>query len=215
MARPTPSLPTPDMLISLLDQSLRTLFAPAHASRPNPATDCPQEALSDEDRQRAAALMRVNHSGEIAAQALYEGQALVIRDPGHRDLLRRAAREETDHLAWTQARITELGGRRSALNPLWYGGGLAMGVVSGLFGDRWNLGFLAETERQVEEHLDSHLHNLPAGDAKSRAIVAQMKQDESGHATRARRAGAAELPVPVRFAMRCSGRVLTGLSRLF
>lgn len=214
MRRTAPPLPTPDRLISLLDRSLRTLFAPAHAGRPNPAEDCPQEALSDADRHCAAALMRVNHSGEIAAQALYEGQALVVRDEGLHDLLRRAAREETDHLAWTETRIAELGGRKSVFNPLWYGGGLTMGIVSGLFGDRWNLGFLAETERQVETHLDSHLQRLPAGDAKSRAIVTQMKQDEVGHATNARRAGAAELPAPVRFAMRCSGRLLTGLSRL-
>lgn len=210
-----PGLSGPDRIISLLDQTLRTLFAPAHASRPNPASDCPQEALSDAERSASAGLMRVNHSGEIAAQALYEGQALVARDPSLRDLLQRAAREESDHLAWTASRIDELGGRRSLLNPLWYSGGLAMGVVFGLVGDRWNLGFLAETERQVETHLDSHLQQLPASDAKSRAIVEQMKQDEAGHATSARRAGAAELPAPIQFAMRCSGRVLTGLSRLF
>lgn len=213
--RPAPELPGVDQIIGVLDQTLRTLFAPARAGRPNPAADCPQEALSDSERHQAAALMRVNHSGEIAAQALYEGQALVARDPYLRGLLRRAALEETDHLAWTESRIDELGGRKSLLNPLWYGGGLAMGILSGLAGDRWNLGFLAETERQVETHLDSHLQRLPATDAKSRAIVEQMKQDEAGHATSARQAGAADLPAPVRFAMRFSGRVLTGLSRLF
>lgn len=209
-----PPLPDVDQLISLVDQSLRTLFATPRGNRPNPAQDCPQEPLSDTERQLSASLMRVNHSGEIAAQALYEGQALVVRDPGLRDMLKRAALEETDHLAWTQTRISELGGRTSLLNPLWYGGGLAMGVAFGLVGDRWNLGFLAETERQVEAHLESHHGKLPAADAKSHAIVEQMKTDEAQHATAARRAGAAELPAPVRAAMRGAGRVLTGLSRL-
>lgn len=212
---PLPDLPGPDRLIALLDQSLRTLFASAHANRPNPATDCPQDALGDAERRQSAALMRVNHSGEIAAQALYEGQALVARDAALRGMLQKAAQEEMDHLAWTEHRIEELGGRKSLLNPLWYGGGLTMGVVFGLVGDRWSLGFLAETENQVEAHLESHLQKLPPGDAKSRVIVEQMKTDEIGHATSARRAGGAELPGPLRFAMRCSGRVLTGLSRLF
>jgi len=210
-----PALPDVDRLISLVDQSLRTLFATPRASRLNPALDCPQEALSEAERHLSASLMRVNHSGEIAAQALYEGQALVARDPGIRDMLKRAALEETDHLVWTQSRISELGGRTSLLNPLWYSGGLAMGVAFGLVGDRWNLGFLVETERQVEAHLASHQGKLPAIDAKSHAIVAQMKNDEAQHATAARRAGAAELPAPARAAMRAAGRVLTGLSRLF
>lgn len=210
MTRPSPL----DQVLNVVDQTLRTLFAPARAARPSPAEECVQEALSDQDRQLSASLMRVNHSGEIAAQALYEGQALVARDSTLRNLLQQAAREEADHLAWTERRITELGGRKSALNPLWYGGGVAMGVVSGLLGDRWNLGFLAETERQVESHLELHLKQLPSSDSKSRAILEQMKQDEAGHATAARRSGGEELPRPVRFAMRCSGRVLTGLSRL-
>ncbi|MFN0316812.1 MAG: 2-polyprenyl-3-methyl-6-methoxy-1,4-benzoquinone monooxygenase [Burkholderiales bacterium] len=203
-----------DLALGVLDQALRTLFAPARSARPSPAQDHMQDALPNDERRLSAALMRVNHSGEIAAQALYEGQSLVARDETLRTLLRQAAREEADHLAWTQGRIAELGGRKSVLNPLWYGGGLAMGIASGLLGDRWNLGFLAETERQVEAHLESHLKLLPAADSKSRAVVEQMQRDEAGHATAARRSGGEDLPAPVRVAMRCAGRVLTGLSRL-
>ncbi len=203
-----------DLALGVLDQALRTVFAPARSARPSPAADCLQDALPEHDRRRSAALMRVNHSGEIAAQALYEGQSLVARDETLRALLRQAAREEADHLAWTQARIAELGGRKSLLNPLWYGGGLAMGMVSGLLGDRWNLGFLAETERQVEAHLESHLKVLPHADEKSRVVLEQMQRDEAGHATAARRSGGEDLPRPVRLAMRCAGRVLTSLSRL-
>ncbi|MSQ60809.1 MAG: 2-polyprenyl-3-methyl-6-methoxy-1,4-benzoquinone monooxygenase [Betaproteobacteria bacterium] len=203
-----------DRVLSVLDQALRTLFAPARSARPSPAAELPQDPLPGPDRRRSAALMRVNHSGEIAAQALYEGQSLVARDETLRTLLRQAAREEADHLAWTQARIAELGGRKSILNPLWYGGGLAMGIAFGLLGDRWNLGFLAETERQVETHLESHLKILPASDSKSRAVIEQMQRDEAAHAIAARRSGGEDLPAPVRLAMRCAGRVLTGLSRL-
>ncbi len=203
-----------DRALGALDQALRTLFAPARSARPSPAADRPQDPLPDADRHRSAALMRVNHSGEIAAQALYEGQCVVARVEALRTLLRQAAREEVDHLAWTEARIAELGGHKSLLNPLWYGGGFAMGLASGLLGDRWNLGFLAETERQVESHLESHLKLLPATDEKSRAVLEQMQRDEAGHATAARRSGGKDLPSPVRFAMRCSGRILTGLSRL-
>lgn len=203
-----------DQVLGVLDQTLRTLFAPAHSARQSPAAERPQAAMSDQERRLSADLMRVNHSGEIAAQALYEGQALVARDETLRQLLRQAAREEADHLAWTEGRIAELGGRKSLLNPLWYGAGVAMGVASGLLGDRWNLGFLAETERQVESHLESHLKQLPVSEDKSRAILEQMKQDEASHATAARRSGGEDLPAPVRFAMRCSGRVLTSLSRL-
>lgn len=204
-----------DKALEVLDQGLRTLFAPARGQRPSPADECPQGPLEEPQRRVSADLMRVNHSGEVAAQALYEGQALVARDEALRALLRQAAREESDHLFWTEGRLADLGGRKSLLNPLWYGGGLVMGVASGLLGDRWNLSFLAETERQVEAHLESHLKQLPAADEKSRAILEQMKQDEASHATAARRSGGQDLPAPVRFAMQCSGRVLTQLSRLF
>ena len=147
-------------------------------------------------RDHAAALMRVNHTGEVCAQALYQGQALTARSSVAQAALEHAAREETEHLAWTGQRIEELGGRRSALNPLWYAGSFAIGAAAGLLGDRWNLGFLAETERQVVEHLDGHLHKLPSEDQKSRAIVAEMRMDEARHATTALEHGAADLPLP-------------------
>jgi ubiquinone biosynthesis monooxygenase Coq7 len=156
--------------------------------------------------------MRVNHCGEVCAQALYQGQAVTSRDPEVRDALRRAADEETEHLAWTERRIAELGGRTSLLNPLWYLGSLSIGIAAGLLGDKWNLGFLAETERQVEAHLDSHLELLPVADARSRAIVEQMRQDEINHAEMAVGFGAAELPPPVRLGMRTTAKVMTGLS---
>ena len=154
--------------------------------------------------------MRINHAGEVCAQALYQGQALTAREPGARAALEQAAAEETDHLAWTAQRITELGGRVSYLNPLWYAGSFALGAVAGALGDKWNLGFLAETERQVEGHLGTHLDRLPAQDEKSRAIVDQMKTDEAGHARTAVEHGAAELPEPVKAAMRLGSRVMTG-----
>ncbi len=155
-------------------------------------------------------LMRINHCGEICAQALYQGQALTSRDPAVRDALRVAADEETEHLAWTEQRIAELGGRKSLLNPLWYAGSLSLGVFAGLLGDQWNLGFLAETERQVEAHLDSHLSMLPAQDGRSRAIVYQMRLDEIQHAEMAIHHGAAELPAPAKLAMKLMSKVMTG-----
>jgi ubiquinone biosynthesis monooxygenase Coq7 len=154
--------------------------------------------------------MRVNHCGEICAQALYQGQALTSRDPAVREALRGAADEETEHLAWTERRIAELGGRKSVLNPLWYAGSLTLGLVAGALGDKWNLGFLAETERQVEAHLDGHLLSLPEDDLRSRAIVDQMRQDEIQHAETAVRYGAAELPGLVKTAMKAMARVMTG-----
>ncbi len=157
-------------------------------------------------------LMRVNHCGEVCAQALYQGQALTSRDPEVREALRSAAQEETEHLAWTEQRIAALGGRKSLLNPLWYAGSLSLGVFAGALGDRWNLGFLAETERQVEAHLDSHLRSLPEGDLRSRAIVDQMRLDEIQHAETAVRHGAAELPSFVKRAMKAMGRVMTGVA---
>ena len=201
-----------DALILEFDRALRTLAAPATTVRPVPGNDVPDCALDAEERRHVVGLMRVNHCGEVCAQALYQGQALTSRDSEVRDALRKAADEETEHLAWTERRIAELGGRTSVLNPLWYLGSLSIGVAAGLLGDKWNLGFLAETERQVEAHLDSHLALLPENDAKSRAIVEQMRLDEINHAEMATRYGAADLPRPVRLGMRTTAKVMTGLS---
>ena len=171
--------------------------------------------MDEAERSLVIGLMRVNHCGEICAQALYQGQALTSRDPVVRDALCAAADEETEHLAWTESRIAELGGRKSLLNPLWYLGSLSMGVFAGVLGDKWNLGFLAETERQVEAHLGGHLARLPAQDAKSRAIVAQMKTDEREHADLVVRLGAAELPAPAKAAMRAAAKVMTRTAYFF
>lgn len=199
-----------DRLILEFDRVLRTLAAPARTQRPTPGAGMPEAALDEAERRHVVGLMRVNHCGEICAQALYQGQALTSRDPAVRDALRQAADEETEHLAWTEGRIAELGGRKSVLNPLWYLGSLSLGVAAGVLGDRWNLGFLAETERQVESHLDSHLQSLPEQDEKSRAIVDQMRLDEIKHAEMAVHFGAAELPAPIRVMMKVMGRVMTG-----
>ncbi|GLR11309.1 2-polyprenyl-3-methyl-6-methoxy-1,4-benzoquinone monooxygenase [Chitinimonas viridis] len=201
-----------DKLITEFDRALRTVFAPAASLRPHPDAKIAEAQLSAEDKRHAAGLMRVNHCGEVCAQALYQGQALTARDPKAREALRQAAHEEVEHLAWTEQRIAELGGRQSVLNPLWYAGSLAMGVAAGLVGDRWNLGFLAETERQVGEHLASHLGSLPQADERSRAIVSQMHADETAHAEMAVALGAAELPPPAKAAMRAMSRVMTSLS---
>ncbi|HMM47505.1 MAG TPA: 2-polyprenyl-3-methyl-6-methoxy-1,4-benzoquinone monooxygenase [Thiobacillaceae bacterium] len=196
-----------DQLITAFDLGLRTVFATPHAARPYPGTG-PEAELSDADKAAAAALMRVNHTGEVCAQALYAGQALTAKNEVVRAELEQAANEETDHLAWCEQRINELGGRKSLLNPLWFGGAFGIGVVAGLLGDKWNLGFLAETERQVEAHLDGHLTRLPAADAKSRAVVEQMKADEIRHAQTAVDHGGAPLPGPVRWAMRRAADVM-------
>lgn len=201
-----------DQAIIEFDKALRALFAPAHSARPVPGGDLPDVLMNDEERRHVAALMRVNHSGEICAQALYQGQAMMSRDPMLRDELRQASREETEHLAWTERRIGELGGRTSLLNPLWYAGALAIGMAAGRFGDRWNLGFLGETERQVEAHLAGHLGRLPAEDRKSREILEQMKRDEAQHADTAERLGAHQMPGPVKWAMRVASRVMTATS---
>lgn len=201
-----------DQLIAEFDKALRAVFAPAPTRRPVPGSDVRMPELSPEERRHAAALMRVNHCGEICAQALYQGQALTSRDLGIRRVLEHAAWEETEHLAWTERRIQELGGRKSYLNPLWYAGSLALGVVAGKAGDSWNLGFLAETERQVERHLDSHLRRLPPADQRSRSIVGQMKLDEMSHAQTAVNLGGVDLPTPVRFAMKLSSKVMTGVA---
>jgi len=201
-----------DRLIVEFDKGLRTLFSQAHSARPYPDANLPEAPMDEAEKKNAAALMRVNHSGEICAQALYQGQALTARDPAVQQTLQRAAQEETEHLAWTAKRVHELGGHLSVLNPFWYTGSLVIGAMAGLLGDKWNLGFLAETERQVGHHLQSHLDRLPAQDEKSRAIVAQMHADEVGHADMAVSLGAAELPQPVQLAMKLNGKVMTGAS---
>ena len=201
-----------DNLIIAFDNGLRTLLVPAHSARPHPDVDIAGSELGADEKQLAAALMRVNHSGEICAQALYQGQALTARNPEARAALEQAAAEETDHLAWTAQRIAELGGSLSLLNPLWYAGSFALGAAAGLLGDKWSLGFLAETERQVEGHLEGHLDRLPPQDEKSRAVLEQMKDDEARHARAAIEHGAAELPAPVKLAMKLGSRVMTRTS---
>lgn len=198
-----------DQFILAFDKGIRTLFAEARSVRPHPDLGMTEAALSDSDKKRSAALMRVNHCGEICAQALYQGQALTARNPEVQRMLGAAADEETEHLAWTARRVHDLGGHVSFLNPLWYSSSLAMGAVAGLLGDKWNLGFLAETERQVGSHLQSHLQKLPEKDVKSRAVIEQMYIDETQHAEIARGLGAAELPLPIRMAMQLSSKVMT------
>ncbi len=201
--------PTPDTLILQFDKALRTVFAKAGSRRPYPDAGLPDAELGEADKHHAAGLMRINHSGEVCAQALYAGQSLTARNPEARRALLEAAAEETEHLAWCEKRLEELGSHKSFLNPLWYTGSFALGALAGALGDKWNLGFLAETERQVEGHLDSHLGLLPEGDSKSRAIVEQMKMDEAKHADTAIAHGGAPLPAPVRGAMRLTAKVLT------
>jgi ubiquinone biosynthesis monooxygenase Coq7 len=213
----------PDSLIEALDAGLRTVFAPARAQRhwrslqqTNPSaalntdnTTAPAAALSEAERRHAAGLMRVNHVGEVCAQALYTAQALSTRDAALAAHFQAASAEETDHLAWTEQRLRELDSRTSLLNPLWYAGAFAIGTVAARLGDKWSLGFVVETERQVEAHLDSHLDALPAGDHASRAIVMQMKADEAAHAQAAQARGAAALPEPVKALMRSAAKVMT------
>ncbi len=199
-----------DKIIVEFDKGLRTLFSQAHSIRIHPDTGISETELSDSDKQVSVSLMRVNHCGEICAQALYQGQALTARGAQVQRELADAAREETEHLAWTAQRVHDLGGHVSVLNPIWYTSSLAIGAVAGLLGDKWNLGFLAETEHQVGEHLQSHLNKLPLQDARSRAVVQQMYTDETRHAQMATGLGGAELPMPVKLAMRLSGKVMTG-----
>lgn len=198
-----------DHFIVEFDKALRTVFAPATTWRPVPGEACQEADLSPAERRHVVGLMRVNHCGEVCAQALYQGQALTCRDATSRQALEQAGREETEHLAWTERRMAELGGRKSLLNPLWYAGSLTLGIVAGKLGDAWNLGFLAETERQVGAHLDRHLAKLPPQDGRSRAIIDQMKTDEASHAETAVRLGANELPAPVKGAMRLMSKVMT------
>jgi ubiquinone biosynthesis monooxygenase Coq7 len=210
-----------DPLIAAADRALRAVFAPARASRPIPeavplaapapsgGTPSTAAPLSETDRRESAALMRVNHAGEIAAQALYHGQALIARSAATRDMLLKAAREEADHLAWCETRLKELDSRPSLLNPVWYCGSFAIGALAAAIGDRTSLGFVVETEKQVEGHLHEHLKRLPSGDTRSRAILNVMRTDEIEHGATAKAAGASELPAPVRVLMRHAARVMT------
>jgi len=198
-----------DLTIGAIDASLRTLFAAPPAARRCPTVAAETTELAPHERELSGALMRVNHVGEVCAQALYQAQALTARSPALREQMLAASREETDHLAWTQKRLDALGSRPSLLNPLWYGGAFAIGLAAGRLGDAVSLGFVVETERQVEQHMASHLERLPAEDARSRAIVDQMKEDERRHADDAQGAGGVELPLPVRMLMRGAARVMT------
>lgn len=195
-----------DWLISA-DQTLRALSGGARAARPMP--QAPESNLTPQQRRLAGALLRVDHVGEVCAQALYQAQAMTARTPQLRMQMQRAAAEEVDHLAWTERRLDQLGARTSLLNPLWYAGAFGIGLAAGVAGDRWSLGFVVETERQVEQHLAEHLDRLPPDDAPSRAIVEQMKVDEAAHAASALSGGAAPLPAPVKLAMRLAARVMT------
>jgi ubiquinone biosynthesis monooxygenase Coq7 len=198
-----------DQLILEFDRALRAVAGVAQSSRPSPAERVHESSMDAEPRAHAAALMRVNHVGEVCAQALYQGQALTARNAVARQALEKAAREEEDHLAWSAERIRELGGRPSLLNPLWYAGSFAIGAAAGALGDKWNLAFLAETERQVEEHLAGHLEALPEDDRRTRAVVEAMRADEARHRESALQLGAAELPEPVKRAMRIASKVMT------
>lgn len=198
-----------DALLIAADTALRTLFASPAAAEPSPARQVQQEELAPQDKRLSGALMRVNHVGEVCAQALYVAQACVTRDAALRSELMQAAREETDHLAWTRERLDALGSRPSLLNPLWFGGAFAIGLAAARVSDRTSLGFVAETERQVSQHLQGHLKRLPAQDRASRAVVARMQADEERHATKAQAAGALALPLPARWLMRAAARVMT------
>jgi ubiquinone biosynthesis monooxygenase Coq7 len=201
-----------DRWLDTAQRALETIAGDPPALRRNPADDAPDIVLDDAERRHAAGLMRINHVGEVCAQALYVGQAAVARDPRTRAHLMHAAQEETDHLAWCADRLRELDSRPSLLNPLWYAGAYAIGTVAGLRGDGWNLGFVVETERQVEAHIDEHLESLPAADARSRAILEVMKADEARHADNAEAAGARRLPMPIPQAMAVASRVMKAVA---
>lgn len=201
-----------DRCISEFDSGLRVVAGEARSARPSPADSLPHEELDRELRTHAAGLMRVNHCGEVCAQALYQGQRLGSRNENIQAVLAAAASEETDHLAWSAKRVNELGGRPSVFAPLWYAGSLALGFAAGRMGDRWNLGFLAETERQVEEHLQGHLERLGGRDAKTRAVIEAMKREEAAHRRMAQALGARELPAPVRAGMRLAAKAMTTVS---
>jgi ubiquinone biosynthesis monooxygenase Coq7 len=209
MHTPSPRLTLIDRVIQEFDRGLRTVAAANVAARPNPAGASPESVTDPAARRHAAGLMRVNHAGEIAAQALYHGQALTARNETVRRSLLEAARDETDHLAWCEQRVRELDSRTSLFAPVWYAGSFAIGALAGLAGDRTSLGFVAETESQVIEHLESHLHELPPDDERSRRIVEQMQADEARHGAEARSAGGRDLPRPVRDLMRGTARIMT------
>ncbi len=198
-----------DHLIAHVDNGVRTLFGENHATRTNPADTEKDSELNSEDKLLAGRLMRINHAGEVAAQGLYQGQALTAKLPNVREQMEEAAQEEVDHLAWCKTRTVELGTQTSLLDPVWYIGSVTIGAVAGLAGDKWSLGFVTETERQVVKHLESHLEQLPQHDEKSRAILEQMKVDEQHHATTALEAGAAELPTPIKKAMTLTSKIMT------
>ncbi len=198
-----------DKLIATFDTGLRTVFAQANAGRQRPDAQIEESTLTETEKKQAAALMRINHVGEVCAQALYSGQALTSRNPQIVQSLQKAANEETDHLAWCEARINELGGRKSWLNPVWYAGSFALGAAAGALNDKWNLGFLAETEHQVSNHLQSHLTKLSDADTKTRTIIGQMQQDETQHALEAKELGASELPQPVKAGMKIASKIMT------
>ncbi len=202
-----------DRLLLHLDTGLRTVFGkPRTTGRPNPAEDIPEAGLDAAERDLAGRLMRINHAGEVAAQGLYEGQSLTARLPEVRDKMEQAAQEENDHLAWCEQRITELGSHKSYLNPVWYLGSLSIGALAGLAGDKWSLGFVNETEKQVVRHLDEHLGRISDKDQKTRAILEQMKEDEAHHATTALQAGGAELPAPIKKMMGLTSKIMTRLA---
>jgi ubiquinone biosynthesis monooxygenase Coq7 len=199
-----------DRALVNLDQAVRTLFGrPRTTERPNPSTGIEDADLTEKERTHIARLMRINHTGEVCAQALYQGQALTARLPEVQRRMERSAREENDHLYWCETRIDELGDRKSLLNPLWYAGSFAIGALAGLAGDKWSLGFVVETERQVEGHLDEHLAEIPVADRKTRAILNGMKSDEIHHAEVAKAAGGAALPAPIRLAMHLTSKIMT------
>ncbi|MEN8177113.1 MAG: 2-polyprenyl-3-methyl-6-methoxy-1,4-benzoquinone monooxygenase [Pseudomonadota bacterium] len=199
-----------DQVMIGVDQALRTLFGrPQVTERPNPSLTLDEPELTEQERDETARLMRINHTGEVCAQALYQGQALTAKLPEVRSNMERAAQEENDHLDWCEKRLRELDNRKSLLNPFWYAGSFAIGAAAGLAGDRWSLGFVAETEHQVEAHLNNHLKRLPENDEKSRVILEQMKEDEIHHATVALEAGGAELPAPVKLVMKLSSKIMT------
>jgi len=202
-----------DSLISHVDQALGNVFCKQVSHRPYPAETLAVDTLETEQKQHSAGLMRVNHAGEIAAQALYHGQSITARDASIRDELRQASQEESDHLNWCRERLDELGEQPSKLDPLWYAGSFVMGITAGIAGDRWNLGFLAETEHQVVSHLDKHLQQLPEEDQRSRAIVSQMRMDELSHASLAESLGAAELPQPIRTLMGLTSKIMTSIAQ--
>ncbi|MDI1310153.1 MAG: 2-polyprenyl-3-methyl-6-methoxy-1,4-benzoquinone monooxygenase [Methylotenera sp.] len=198
-----------DTLITEFDTGLRTLLAKPHSIRMHPDENITEAALSETEKKQAGALMRVNHTGEVCAQALYSGQSLTSKNAGTTAALKQAAQEETEHLAWCESRITQLGSRTSVLNPLFYLGSFSLGAIAGAVGDKWSLGFVEETEKQVGAHLTSHLEKLPQADKKTRKIIEQMQEDEAKHANEAKQLGAAELPAPVKFLMQKVSKLMT------